>query len=125
MKDTKTMTKLDLIAKKFGEIKHNANNYYLGGGLDGFKFASRRHEAARRDLGKLTLGEATILFKKATGRTTDQVKAVIKYAVPSMEWHHAGKLPARYGGGMKRTYFVNSTEITDIAKHFEYYLSKI
>lgn len=117
--------KLEAICNKYCSIQHNDDTYSIGGGLDGSKFASRRHEDARSDEGKLTLGEATQLFKKATGLETDAVREVLEYAVPGMEWHHAGKLPKSYGGGMKKTYFLNAAEICDVAKNWESYLEKL
>ena len=65
--------------------------------------------------GKLTLGQANQLFAKARSCTVDEAREVIEYGVPNMEWHHAGKLPKAYGGGMKKTYFLNSKEIVDVA----------
>lgn len=118
-------TKLQIIYNNYSTIQHNDNNYSIGGGLDSIRFASRRHEDAKYDDGKLTLGEATQLFKKATGLETDLVSEVLKYAVPNMEWHHAGKLPKQYGGGMKKTYFLNSEEICDVATHWDAYLEKL
>ncbi len=120
-----TKTTLATICTKFCSVNHNEDNYLIGGGLDGSKFASRRHEDARNDEGKLTLGEATQLFKKATGLETDLVKEVIEYAVPNMEWHHAGKLPKAYGGGMKKTYFLNADEICDVATNWVSYSEKL
>jgi hypothetical protein len=119
-----TNLKLNKIAEKYCSIEFNDDNYGIGGGLDSCKFASRRHEDAKYDEGKLTEGQATQLFKKATGLELDVVKAVINYAVPNMEWHHAGKLPKSYGGGMKKTYFLNSKEICDIATNWDSYLEK-
>lgn len=116
---------LETICNKYCNIGHNEDNYYVGGGLDGSKFASNRHEDARADQGKLTLGQATQLFKKATGLDTDSVREVLEYAVPNMEWHHAGKLPKAYGGGMKKTYFLNATEICLVAKNWKSYLEKL
>lgn len=121
----KTTNKLESICNKYCSIEHNDENYFIGGGLDGGKFASRRHEDARADEGKLTLGEATQLFKKATGLETDVVREVLEYAVPNMEWHHAGKLPKSYGGGMKKTYFLNAAEICDVAKNWDDFLEKL
>jgi len=121
----KNSNKLESICNKYCSIEHNDDNYSIGGGLDGSKFASRRHEDARDDGGKLTLGEATQLFKKATGLETDAVREVLEYAVPNMEWHHAGKLPKSYGGGMKKTYFLNAAEICDVAKNWNAYIEKI
>src|SRR5258706_4427157 len=121
----KNQNKLQNISDKYCGIQHNDDNYSIGGGLDGAKFASRRHEDAKYDEGKLTLGQATQLFKKATGLEIDIVKEILKYAVPNMEWHHAGKLPKSYGGGMKKTYFLNSAEICDLAKNWDAYLDKL
>jgi len=104
--------------------KRYYNNYSIGGGLSEGKFASNRHEDAKSDEGKLTLGQATQLFKKATNLDIDLIKDVLKYAVPNMEWHHAGKLPKSYGGGMKKTYFLNATEICDCAQNWVDYIDK-
>ncbi len=120
-----TKTKLQTICTKYCEVNHNEDNYSIGGGLDGSKFASRRHEDACSDEGKLTLGEATQLFKKATGLDTDAVREILEYAVPNMEWHHAGKLPKSYGGGMKKTYFLNAAEICDVASNWDAYCEKL
>jgi len=120
-----TEQKLQEISNKYCSIDYNGNNYSIGGGLDSGKFASRRHEDAKCDDGKLTLGEATQLFKKATGLETDAVREVFEYAVPNMEWHHAGKLPKQYGGGMKKTYFLNASEICRLASHWTSYVEKL
>lgn len=117
-------TTLQSIAAKYCNISHNEDNYSIGGGLDGEKFASKRHEDAKYDEGKLTEGAATQLFKKTTGLELDVVKAIINYAVPNMEWHHAGKLPKSYGGGMKKTYFLNAKEICDLATNWDSYYEK-
>lgn len=116
--------KLEKIIKKYSEIVFNENNYNIGGGLSDGAFASRRHEDAKYDEGKLTEGKATQLFIKATCLDIDYVKAIINYAVPNMEWHHAGKLPKSYGGGMKKTYFLNANEIVDIATNWNSYCEK-
>jgi hypothetical protein len=118
-------TTLQTICNKYCNKEFNEDNYSVGGGLDGVKFASNRHEDAKYDHGKLTLGEATQLFKKATGLEIDHVREVIEYAVPNMEWHHAGKLPKAYGGGMKKTYFINAKEICDIANNWNSYTEKL
>lgn len=119
------MKNLEAICQKYFTISHNDGNYSIGGGLSDYKFASRRHEDARNDSGKLTLGEATQMFKKATGLDTDHVREVLEYAVPNMEWHHAGKLPKSYGGGMKKTYFLNAKEICAVACDWESYVEKL
>lgn len=120
-----TEQKLQSISAKYSRIHHDDDNYNIGGGLDSCKFASRRHEAAKEDEGKLTLGKAAAMFKKATDLNIDTINEVINYAVPNMEWHHAGHLPKSYGGGMKKTYFLNSFEICDIANNFDNYLEKL
>jgi hypothetical protein len=117
--------KLDKIFIKYNTINHNDDNYSIGGGLDGNKFASRRHEDAKDDLGKLTLGETTQLFKKATDLDIETIREIIQKAVPNMEWHHAGKIPKSYGGGMKKTYFIKANQIADIAKNWDMYISKL
>lgn len=117
--------KLQKICDKYCTIESNNDNYSIGGGLACDAFASRRHQDAKFDEGKLTEGQATQLFKKATGLDLDVVKSVINYAVPNMEWHHAGKLPKSYGGGMKKTYFLNAAEICDIAKNWDSYIEKL
>ena len=121
MKTIKVYQKITLqsISAKYCGMQFNEDNYSVGGGIDGEKFASRRHEDAKSDAGKLTLGEATAMFKKATGLNVDTVQEVIKSAVPNMEWHHAGKLPKSYGGGMKKTYFLNSSQICKVATNWD------
>jgi len=119
------MKTLQKIIKKYSQVEFNIENYGIGGGLDNCKFASRRHENALCDEGKLTLGKACQIFKKATGLGIDVVKDVITYAIPNMEWHHAGKLPKQYGGGMKKTYFINSIEICDVASNWDEYVERL
>lgn len=118
-------TKLEKIAEKYSKIEVSDSNYSIGGGLDETKFASRRHEDAKSDESRITLGKANQIFAKATGLTVDEVGEIIKYAVPNMEWHHAGKLPKQYGGGMKKTYFLNSAEIVKIATNFNDFKLKL
>ena len=120
-----TTTKLQKIAEKYKNIETSESNFSIGGGLDDCKFASRRHENAINDKSRLTLGKANQLFAKATGLTVGEIEEIIKYAVPYMEWHHAGKLPKSYGGGMKKTYFLNSAEIANIAENFEDFKAKL
>ena len=113
--------KLDKIAKKYAEIQHNEDNYSIGGGLANGVFASNRHQDAKFDEGKLTEGKATQLFKNATDLDTETVKGVINTAIPNKEWHHAGKLPKQYGGGMKKTYFLNAAQLVDLATNWDKY----
>jgi len=118
------LEKLKKIYENYHKIEW-CDNFNIGGGLNEGKFASNRHEDACDDEGKLTLGKATQLFKKATGLDVDTVREVIKYATPNMEWHHAGLLPKSYGGGMKKTYFLNAKEICDVASNWNDYLEKL
>ena len=113
------VSKLEKIAIKYRKMQHNDDNYGIGGGLDNVKFASRRHEDAKSDVGKLTLGEANTLFAKATGLTTCEIREIINFRFKNLEWHHAGKLPKKYGGGMKKTYFLKSFQIVELAENFE------
>lgn len=107
------------IIKKYESLKHNADNYNIGGGLCSSSFSSKRHEDAKCDKGKLTLGSATALFKSATGLPSFVVKSILKKAIPNMEWHHAGKLPASYGGGMKKTYFLKAHQVYECAVNWD------
>jgi hypothetical protein len=118
------MKTLEKIIEKYSSTEYS-DNYSIGGGLDDSKFASRRHQDAKNDDGKLTLGKANQMFSKATGLTVDEIKEVIKYAVPCMEWHHAGLLPKSYGGGMKKTYFLNASEIVNIATNWVAFVEKL
>lgn len=111
------LQQLNKIVQKYIDVSYK-DNYDVGGGLDNVKFASNRHENAKYDGGKLTLGEANNMFVKATGLTTNEIKELILYKFPNLEWHHAGKLPKSYEGGMKKTYFINSKEIVEFAQNF-------
>ena len=120
------MKSLQKIIDKYSKVEYNTGNYEIGGGLSFGKFASNRHEDAKNDNGKITLGKAVQMFKKASGiDDSEKVKEVLKYAVPNMEWHHAGKLPKQYGGGMKKTYFLNSIEIVMIATEWDNLIAKL
>ena len=111
--------KLLIISEKYSKLEFNQNNYDVGGGLDDYKFASNRHEDAKNDNGKITLGKAVKMFKNATSLNTDEVKKIIKFSFPSLEWHHAGMLPKKFGGGMKKTYFLNCVEVVKLAKNWD------
>lgn len=125
-KDEKTIdSALEKIINRYKSIETDGSNYAIGGGLSRGKFASRRHEDAKDDESKMTLGKATQLFKRATGLETNDIKEIIKYALPNMEWHHAGKLPKEYGGGMKKTYFLNSSEIVHVAENWHSLVEKL
>ena len=74
--------KLLIISEKYSKLEFNQNNYDVGGGLDDYKFASNRHEDAKNDNGKITLGKAVKMFKNATSLNTDEVKKIIKFSFP-------------------------------------------
>lgn len=118
------MKTLEEINKLYSSVKHNSNNYSIGGGLANGSFVSRRHEDAKNDSGKLTLGEVTQMFRKATKLDTVIIKAVIKFAYPELEWHHAGKLPKSYGGGLRKCYFVNASQICDLSANWDQYYNR-
>jgi len=121
---TKKQLSRDVITKNLKKIydkyenKNNNNNYHIGGGLVAYKFASNRHEDALNDSAKLTLGKLTSLLIRATGKELFKIIEIIKFSTPNLEWHHAGKLPKEYGGGMKKTYFLNAREICNIAENY-------
>lgn len=124
-KEKTTIEKLNAIAVKYCKISHNQDNYYVGGGLhESGKFASNRHEDAINDEGKLTQGKFAQMIKKATDVEISTINSLIDFIFPNLEWHHAGKLPKQYGGGMKKTYFINAKEICDFATNFYTYLEK-
>lgn len=92
------------------EIINNMNPN--GGGLATSitgKFESNRHALARME--KLTFGQvASELRKKKNGGfdiNAKQLLEIYKELFGEPEWHHAGKLPKQYGGGMKKTYFLD------------------
>lgn len=92
------------------EIYNNMNGN--GGGLATNitgKFESNRHALARAE--KYTFGEVVKeLAKKKNGGFKISASELLNvytelFGVP--EWHHAGALPKGYGGGMKKTYFLD------------------
>lgn len=120
------MKNLAKIIEKYSKVEFNENNYGVGGGLtDSGKKASNRHEDALNDEGKLTFGKAAAMFKKATGCEVAFINEIFNYAIPNAEWHHAGFLPKSYGGGMKKTYFLNATEIVEIATNWQNLVEKL
>ena len=118
--------KLERIAQKYSQRQYNEDNYYVGGGLsETGKKASKRHENAISDEGKLTFGAAAQMFKRATGEDVTLINEIFDLAVPYPEWHHAGFIPKQYGGGMKKTYFLNADEIVKIAENFYNYKEQL
>jgi len=120
------MENLEKIIEKYSKLECNENNYSVGGGLsDTGKKASNRHEDALNDEGKLTFGKAAQMFKKATGCEIFLINEIFDYSTPNAEWHHAGFLPKSYGGGMKKTFFLNSVEIVEIATNWQNLIEKL
>lgn len=86
----------------------NANGGGLASNITG-KFESNRHAIARVE--KVTFGEAVKeLAKNKNGGlkiSAAELLDIYRANFGEPEWHHAGKLPKQYGGGMKKTYFLN------------------
>lgn len=108
--------KLSNLIKKFENLSHNEDNYSVGGGLIGGM--SRRNENAKYDSGKLTLDQASNVLAGAFGVEKSDVKAIIQ-STYTLEWHHAGFLPKSYGGGMRKVYYMNATQINELLENFE------
>lgn len=120
------MKTLNDIIKTYSSTSYNRDNYHVGGGMtDTGKKASNRHENALSDIGKLTFGKAAQMFKKATGKDIVIINEVFNYAVACPEWHHAGFMPKKFGGGMKKTYFLNANEIVMIATNWQQLIEKL
>ncbi len=116
--------RLQKLASNYAKKDFDRSNYEIGGGIaSSGLFESRRHEAAKQDAGKETLGKFIQKIKKITGMQTSIIKEIIKDAY-CLEWHHAGRLPKEYGGGMKKTYFINSEQANDFCSNFSNYIKK-
>lgn len=78
-------------------------------------FESCRHALAKQDEELMTAGELAKQLKKL-GFDVKAVELVswfkFKYQ-REPEWHHAGTLPKSYSGGMKKTYFFESSIIAE------------
>lgn len=93
------------------EIKNNMN--VNGGGLAvniTGRWESNRHALARNN--KYTFGEAAkeLRLKRGGGFkvTATELLSIYRTLFGEPEWHHAGFLPKSYGGGMKKTYFLQA-----------------
>lgn len=98
------------------QLKNNMNTN--GGGLATNitgKFESNRHAIARSE--KFTFGEVVAeLKKKKNGGliiSAAELLEIYRSNFGEPEWHHAGKMPKAYGGGMKKTYFLNEVPTFD------------
>lgn len=99
------------------QIENNMN--INGGGLAiniTGKYESNRHAIAK--IKKFTFGE--VVSKLATKKfggiklSASDLLDAYRLSCGEPEWHHAGFLPKSYGGGMKKTYFLN--EIPNISQ---------
>lgn len=104
------------------EIFSNMNEN--GGGLAiniTGRFESNRHALARAE--KYTFGEVVKeLSKKKNGGikiSATELLDVYTELFGTPEWHHAGKLPKSYGGGMKKTYFLNEIPTAEQVKEWQ------
>ena len=97
------------------EIRQNQN--YNGGGLATNitgKFESNRNALAKLDVEKRTAGEvAKSLRSMGLNFKAQEIKPFLE------EWHHAGKLPKSYGGGMAKAYYTIKTDF-QILKEFHF-----
>lgn len=73
------------------------------------RYESNRHALARNE--KFTFGEVSKeLRKKKNGGfdiSSNKLLEIYRDLFGEPEWHHAGFLPKSYGGGMKKTYFLD------------------
>ncbi|MDK7375970.1 hypothetical protein QP519_10535 [Weeksella virosa] len=104
------------------EIENNKN--FNGGGLATNitgKLESNRHAIAR--MTKVTFGEAVKELKKkkngGVNITAKELLEIYRGVFGEPEWHHAGKLPKQYGGGMKKTYFLQKMPTAEEVKQWQ------
>lgn len=104
------------------ELRQNQNSN--GGGLASNitgRFESNRHAIARIE--KFTFGEVSAHLKnKKNGGliiSAGDLLEIYTFLFGSPEWHHAGKLPKQYGGGMKKTYFLPEIPTAETVKEWQ------
>lgn len=94
--------------KKSIQSNMNSNGGGLAVTITG-RYESNRHAIARNE--KFTFGEVCKeLSKKKNGNfkiSASKLLEIYRIVVGEPEWHHAGFLPKQYGGGMKKTYFLD------------------
>ena len=101
---------------------------YNGGGLatDATgKFESCRHALAKLDNEKITLGQAATKVRAYLKKQGLNITINVNYLLNVYqkinnrlpEWHHAGMLPKHYGGGMKKTYFINVKDVEQLINY--------
>ena len=89
---------------------------------------SNRHALARIE--KVTFGQVVkhLALKKNGGYkiTAKELLKVYTHCNGTPEWHHAGKLPKSFGGGMKKTYFLNDyPNVEEVKNWVEKYKNSI
>lgn len=90
------------------ESNKNCNGGGLALNITG-KYESNRHAIAKIE--KKTFGDVCKFLKSKKGGNFDisakQLLNIYCDVNGEPEWHHAGFLPKSYGGGMKKTYFLD------------------
>lgn len=80
------------------------------------KYESNRHALARCE--KFTFGEVVkeLAKKKNGGIKISAIELLEIYTLifGEPEWHHAGFIPKKYGGGMKKTYFLDEIPTSEM-----------
>lgn len=92
------------------------------------KFESNRHAIARME--KVTFGQvAKHLSLKRNGGlkiSATELLNIYRCLFGEPEWHHAGKIPKSFGGGMKKTYFLDFIpNVEDVKKWIDDYNKKM
>jgi len=108
---------LNKIINYYKDVKFDVDIFYSHSGRSINN--SIRYRAALQDKGKLTLQKTISLFEKATAENKKTIEYIILFAVPNPEWHHSN---FKY---KRKTYFINSKEIVNIATNFNLYKKKI
>ena len=83
------------------------------------RFVKLGHEVVKDDEGKVTLGDAIKMFKRATGMSTKAISEVLKFATPDVKWHLTGNMQKKYGSGVGITNFINPNQIAYIANNWD------
>jgi hypothetical protein len=92
------MKNLDKIIEKFSKLESKKN-------------CCQSYEDALFDESKLHFGRAAEMFKRATSTNIAFIKKVFNHAIKYPEWYYNG-------GGMKKTYFLNASQIVEIATNW-------
>lgn len=91
------------------EENKNCNGGGLAVNITG-RYESNRHAIAKIE--KVTFGDCVKFLKTKKGGsfaiTANDLLDAYRLVKGEPEWHHAGFLPKSYGGGMKKTYFLDT-----------------